>query len=155
MHYRNGRPAKNGDKVIQLDLEGGTVNSFGVLYDATPGNNFCNGRLAPAQPLQNGACLIDCLHVDDLAAILASNCLDKRPPGLFSDNEDSMPLYQKRVLKEKAELDYKIEKLKEFVQGPVFQGIEEIERQRLLRQRDFMLNYSGVLAERISAFRHE
>jgi hypothetical protein len=81
MHYRNGREAKNGDKIVQLELEGGKINSFGVLYDATPGNDYCNGRIAPAQPMQNGACMCDCLHVDDLAAILAEKGLDKRPTG--------------------------------------------------------------------------
>lgn len=28
-----------------------------------------------------GACLIDCLHVDDVAAILAEKGLEKRPDG--------------------------------------------------------------------------
>lgn len=81
MHYRNGREAKNGDKVIQLDIENGKINSFGIIYDATPGNDYCNGRIAPAQPMQNGACMIDCLHVDDLAKILTEKGLDKRPTG--------------------------------------------------------------------------
>jgi hypothetical protein len=29
-----------------------------------------------------GACLCDCLHVDDLAAILVEKGLDKRPAGM-------------------------------------------------------------------------
>lgn len=77
MHYRNGREAKNGDKVVQLS--GGKVVSFGVLFDATPGNDYCNGSLAPVQQIPTGACMCDCLHVDDLAAILAEKGLDKRP----------------------------------------------------------------------------
>lgn len=42
MHYRNGREAKNGDKVIQLDFSG-NITALGVLHSATPGNDYCNG----------------------------------------------------------------------------------------------------------------
>lgn len=79
MHYRNGKEAKNGDQVIQLD--GGKVAAVGVLYGAEPGNDYCNGHIAPTQPTQAMACLCDCLHVDDLAALLAAQGLDKRPDG--------------------------------------------------------------------------
>ena len=80
MHYRNGREAKNGDKVVQLSYEGGKIVSVGVLYDATPGNDYCNGSIAPT-PSSTGACMVDCIHADDLAALLAEKGLDKRPPG--------------------------------------------------------------------------
>lgn len=81
MHYRNGREAKNGDRVVQLgcDSRGGIVIGTGILYDAVAGNNYCNGSVAPI--VSPGACLIDCLHADDLAAILAEKGLDKRPAG--------------------------------------------------------------------------
>ncbi len=79
MHYRNGREAKNGDKVIQLQMDGPVITAVGVLYDATPGNDYCNGNIAPTQSQPTGACMCDCLHVDDLAAILAEKRLDKRP----------------------------------------------------------------------------
>ena len=65
MHYKNGREAKNGDKVIFIPSYGPTV--AGILYDAVPGNDSCNGRLAiPAQtdPIAN---LSECLHADDVA----------------------------------------------------------------------------------------
>jgi len=81
MHYRNGREAKNGDKVVQLQLSEGVVINLGVLFDAKPGNDYCNGYIAPIQPTPAGACICDCLHVDDLAAILAEKGLDKRPAG--------------------------------------------------------------------------
>ena len=78
MHYRNGREAKNGDKIIQI--ENGKIVSFGVLHSATPGNDYCNGNIAAiAQP--SGACMCDCLHADDVAAMLAEKGLDKRPTG--------------------------------------------------------------------------
>lgn len=81
MHYRNGREAKNGDKIVKVGgLSGGEVVAFGVLHSATPGNDYCNGGIAP---LANDtmACMCDCLHVEDLAAILAEKGLDKRPAG--------------------------------------------------------------------------
>lgn len=79
MHYRNGREAKNGDKIVSLGYGGGSIVAVGVLYDATPGNDYCNGAIAPIQPTPSPACLCDCLHVDDLAAILAEKGLNKRP----------------------------------------------------------------------------
>ena len=79
MHYRNGREAKNGDKIVKL--EGGKIVSFGILYDAIAGDDYCNGRIAPAQPLQDGACLVDSLHIDDVEIILTEKGLDKRPEG--------------------------------------------------------------------------
>lgn len=80
MHYRNGREAKNGDKVVQLN--GGQVTAVGVLYDAKPGNNYCNGNLAPIQHSIAGACLCDCIHIEDLAALLEEKGLHKRPEGM-------------------------------------------------------------------------
>jgi hypothetical protein len=82
MHYRNGREAKNGDKIVKLDsMNEGKVVAVGVLHSAVPGNDYCNGNIAPIQSPIEGACMVDCLHVDDLAAILAENGLDKRPVG--------------------------------------------------------------------------
>lgn len=80
MHYRNGREAKNGDKVIQLSTTGGKILQAGILYDATPGNDYCNGMLAALNG-NIGACMVDCIHVDDLSALLAEKGLDKRPAG--------------------------------------------------------------------------
>lgn len=81
MHYRNGREAKNGDKIVKIGIESGKIEAFGVLHSATPGNDFCNGYIAVVQSLSEVACMCDCLHVDDLAAILAEKGLDKRPSG--------------------------------------------------------------------------
>ena len=80
MHYRNGREAKNGDKVIQLDSNG-KVAAAGVLYDAEAGNDYCNGYIAPCQHPVATACLCDCLHADDVAEMLKEKGLDKRPAG--------------------------------------------------------------------------
>jgi len=70
MHYKNGRPAKNGDKVVIVD--GYNAGAVGILHDATAGNDYCNGKLAPTTPA--GLCpnLKECLHLEDvLAAVKA------------------------------------------------------------------------------------
>ena len=79
MHYRNGREAKNGDKVVQLGVSDGKILGIGILFDAVAGNDYCNGAVAPI--LQPGACLVDCLHADDVAGFLAEKGLDRRPAG--------------------------------------------------------------------------
>jgi len=79
MHYRNGREAKNGDKVVRLS--GGKIEAFGILHGATPGNDYCNGNIAVVQQANEYACLCDMLHVDDVASILAGVAMDKRPEG--------------------------------------------------------------------------
>lgn len=84
MHYRNGREAKNGDRIVQISNFGdssGQILATGILYDAKPGNDYCNGTIAPVQNSKEGACLCDCLHVDDVAAMLKEKGLDKRPAG--------------------------------------------------------------------------
>jgi hypothetical protein len=78
MHYRNGREAKNGDLIIQIGFDG-KLNAFGVLHSATAGNDYCNGMIAPVQATNTMACMCDCIHVDDLMALLAEKGLDKRP----------------------------------------------------------------------------
>lgn len=69
MHYKNGREAKNGDKVLLLPSYGAPV--VGILYDATAGNDTCNGKLAPCAPNDPMPNLAECLHVDDVKAVAA------------------------------------------------------------------------------------
>lgn len=66
MHYKNGREAKNGDKIILIPSYGPPV--AGILYDAVPGNDSCNGRIAVPSLNDPSANLSECLHVDDLRA---------------------------------------------------------------------------------------
>jgi hypothetical protein len=69
MHYKNGREAKNGDKIVLIPSYGGPV--VGILYDAVAGNDFCNGKLAlttPSDPCPN---LKECLHLEDALAAIA------------------------------------------------------------------------------------
>jgi hypothetical protein len=81
MHYRNGREAKNGEKVVRLSGDG-KVEAFGTLQNAVPGNDYCNGDIVHESGHKTYACLCDCLHVDDLAAILAEKGLGSRPAGM-------------------------------------------------------------------------
>jgi hypothetical protein len=81
MHYRNGREAKNGDKIVSLGFDGAKIVAIGILHDAVPGNDYCNGSIAPINTGLTGACMCDCLHIDDVAALLKEKGLDKRPAG--------------------------------------------------------------------------
>jgi hypothetical protein len=80
MHYRNGREAKNGDKIVRVNHEG-KIEAFGVLHSATPGSNYCNGNIAIAQNGMEYACMVDCLHIDDVADVLKEQGLHERPAG--------------------------------------------------------------------------
>lgn len=81
MHYRNGREAKNGDEIVQIN-DKGQVTDAGVLIRAVPGNDFRNGIIANDRTKSFvGACICDCLHLDDVAAMLKEKGLDKRPAG--------------------------------------------------------------------------
>ena len=78
MHYKNGREAKNGDKVVLIGSYGSPV--IGILYDAVAGNDTCNGRLAQINnndPMPN---LAECLHLDDVKAALQQPVKDQSAP---------------------------------------------------------------------------
>ena len=78
MHYKNGREAKNGDKVVLFPSYGDPV--IGILYDAVAGNDTCNGRLAPIQPNDPCPNLKECLHLDDVLAALPEYVRDITAP---------------------------------------------------------------------------
>lgn len=56
------------------------------------------------------------------------------------------------MVEEKRELDVKLEKLKAFALTQIFLALPVEEQRRLLRQAGIMVDYSGVLGERIAAF---
>lgn len=70
MHYKNGREAKNGDKVMLIPTYGNNAPTVGILYDAVAGNDTCNGRIAQTAPSDPCPNLKECLHVDDVKAYL-------------------------------------------------------------------------------------
>ena len=63
MHYKNGREAKAGDKVISLD-----IHTSGVLYNLNTSSSTCNGTLAPISYNNPCVTLSERLHVDDIVA---------------------------------------------------------------------------------------
>ena len=68
MHYKNGREAKNGDKVMVFPGDGAPY--VGVMYDSVAGNDFCNGKVAvisPSDPMVN---LQEALHLDDVKGLI-------------------------------------------------------------------------------------
>lgn len=68
MHYRNGREARNGDKVVLIPSYGAPI--IGILYDAVAGNDTCNGRIATSAPNDTMPNLKECLHYDDVKSLI-------------------------------------------------------------------------------------
>ena len=80
MHYKNGREAKNGDKVVLLPGLGtpyAATPVVGILYDATPGQDYCNGKLAITAPSDPCPSLQDCLHLDDALKLVSDGLLNR------------------------------------------------------------------------------
>lgn len=70
MHYKNGREAKNGDKVMVFPNHG--TPYVGILYDAQAGNDYCNGKVAAISGNDPCPNLQECLHLDDVRAVIPS-----------------------------------------------------------------------------------
>jgi len=69
MHYKNGREAKVGDKVVGKDC-GGAINA-GTIVEIQPGSTTCNARLVPPGTNLLYVTLGECLHIDDAMAAAA------------------------------------------------------------------------------------
>jgi len=63
MHYKNGREAKPGDKVVNLPS-----GQVGILHSVNAGSTTCNGRLAQASQNDAYVTVGECLHMNDIAA---------------------------------------------------------------------------------------
>lgn len=63
MHYKNGRPAKEGDRVVNL-----VTGLTGVLHSTIAASTTCNGRLAPTSQNDPYVTIGECLHLDDIKA---------------------------------------------------------------------------------------
>jgi hypothetical protein len=68
MHYKNGREAKAGDKIVNLP-----TGLSGVLHSTVPSATSCNGRLAAINSNDPYVNISDCLHMDDIAAAEVPN----------------------------------------------------------------------------------
>lgn len=87
MHYKNGREAHNGDKVVLFPGYGSPV--VGILYDATAGNDYCNGKLAPTLPNDPCPNLKECLHLDDVKSALRLDTCKGNEPSDIPDTSQS------------------------------------------------------------------
>jgi hypothetical protein len=77
MHYKNGREAKNGDKImIGISSDYPVV---GILYDAKAGNDYCNGHIALVTASDPCPCLNECLHIDDVKAAITQSLTPPKP----------------------------------------------------------------------------
>lgn len=74
MHYKNGREAKNGDKVVLIPSYG--FPAIGILYDAQAGNDHCNGKIANISLNDRCPDLKECLHLDDVLKALPAEVPD-------------------------------------------------------------------------------
>ncbi len=64
MHYKNGRLAKQGDQIVQVQ----NGNAAGIVHTVNAGSTTCNARVATTTPNDPWVTLGDCLHVDDIKA---------------------------------------------------------------------------------------
>lgn len=65
------------------------------------------------------------------------------------DSVDDLPEYQQRVLKERQELDERIDKLTAFMQAPDFQKVDAMERFLMQVQLQGMTTYQTALDARV------
>lgn len=65
MHYKNGREAKVGDKVL---VPNGNYTFVGVVAEIQPGSTTCNMQVQPLRNVQAATCG-DCIHLDDALAV--------------------------------------------------------------------------------------
>jgi hypothetical protein len=63
-----------------------------------------------------------------------------------------MEAFQERVVKEKKELDNRLEKLRMFLENNASAKLPEQEQVRLTKQGRIMTEYSDILQERIDSF---
>lgn len=59
MHYKNGRLAKEGDKIV-------TPYGMGILHSTNASSETCNGRIAVTTASDAYVTLSECLHFDDV-----------------------------------------------------------------------------------------
>lgn len=71
---------------------------------------------------------------------------------IMTPNEKPLQPHQQRVVDERHELMFKVDKLAAFLKGDIFKTLDTAEQERLTRQHRIMSEYDAVLRERIAAF---
>lgn len=68
MHYKNGREAKIGDKVVTKDYAGNPIS--GIVGHANTQSNSWNLYIYPMRPIdQQRVTASECLHIDDVLPV--------------------------------------------------------------------------------------
>ena len=70
----------------------------------------------------------------------------------MTPNPTALQPHQQRVVDERHELMFKVDKLKAFLGGEIFKTLPADEQQRLSRQAEVMTEYDSILKERIAHF---
>ncbi|MBI5770817.1 MAG: hypothetical protein HZA93_23775 [Verrucomicrobia bacterium] len=65
MHYKNGREAKVGDRVV---VPNNGKPFIGLLSEVNAGSDTCNGQVIPMPASSHYVTLKEILHVDDALA---------------------------------------------------------------------------------------
>lgn len=60
--------------------------------------------------------------------------------------------HEQRVVDEKEELDEKHHKLRGFIGGEIFNNLNPLDQELLVKQESVMISYSQILQERIARF---
>jgi hypothetical protein len=76
MHYKNGREAKQGDKIVLVRTDPLVAPLSGILYNVNAQSDSCNGRVAVCSGDDTYVNIKDCLHVEDVAS---ATIPDSRP----------------------------------------------------------------------------
>lgn len=63
-----------------------------------------------------------------------------------------MQPHEQRVVTEQKELQDKLVKLDEFMDGAIFPDLEPEDRKLLILQREYMANYNEILCARVERF---
>ena len=84
MHYKNGRLALPGDKVINL-----TSGHSGVLHSINEQSTSCNGHVVAITEGNHYTTISDCLHQDDIAAADIPD--SSAPPAPVAEPMDATP----------------------------------------------------------------
>lgn len=154
-------------KVASGAAQADTVKRYRILEDKA----ICRAltdldTLLATSPVKSANRMLAFRHIEDASMRLGKDLQECAEPNPYPNSKDTsnvtvdatapevspMPPYQLRVVIEKAELDAKTMRLKQFIGAKTFVSIPEDERGRLIKQHALMQEYSSVLESRITQF---
>jgi hypothetical protein len=78
MHYKNGTPAKIGDKVLVTPSYGSSFT--GIVAEANPGSTACNLQVIPFPANQHHVTASECLRLDEVGDVKAKEPVEATAP---------------------------------------------------------------------------